>query len=108
MTDDEKRQQKAMLLLEHQETRQELEHLRTKAWNISEQISDISYWLRDAREMDAPGSRERERNEKISRNLSRYREIFNFDSVLQLRDELKRTNEKLHELDKQRKALGLA
>ena len=38
MTEDEKRQQKAMLLLEHQEAEQNLAHLEEKAERLSRRI----------------------------------------------------------------------
>jgi hypothetical protein len=90
-------------------SRQELEHLRTRAWNTGEDISEISRWLNDAREMSAslPTYQERERDAKITRDISRYRESFNFDAVLALREELKLINAKFRELAKQKKALGL-
>jgi hypothetical protein len=110
MTEDEKRQQKAMLLLQHEETRQELEHLRSKAWTISEEISEIAHWLAAAREMPASGGvdyRQRERDEKISKSQVHYREVFNFDLILSLRDELRTMNARYRELGSQKKALGL-
>lgn len=106
MTDDEKRQQKAMLLLQHEETRQELEHLRIKAWNLGEAIKEVAAWLIAAREMPL-SERDRERDEKISKNTPRYRELLNFDAISELRDVLKRTNDRFRELTKQKKALGL-
>jgi hypothetical protein len=54
-----------------------------------------------------PTYQERERDAKITRDLSRYRESFNFDAVLALREELKLINAKFRELAKQKKALGL-
>jgi hypothetical protein len=45
MTEDEKRQQKAMLLLEYQEAEQNLAHLQEKAHLISRSLSSVSQWL---------------------------------------------------------------
>jgi len=33
-----------MLLLQHEDTRQELEHLRIKAWNLSQEIGEILHF----------------------------------------------------------------
>ena len=107
MTEDEKRQQRAMVLLEHEETRVELEYLRAKAWNLSQEIGEISHWLEDAREMHGIEQRQRERDDKINKNLSRYRDAFQFDAIVALREELRNTVAKLDEIAKQKKALGL-
>ena len=106
MTDDEKRKQKAMLLLQHEETRQELEHLRTKAWTLGEEVKEIARWLDTARGQES-GYRDVELVEKIDAHLPHYRKVFDFDAIASLRDELKRTHDKLRELTTQKKALGL-
>ncbi|MGA9530168.1 MAG: hypothetical protein WBS24_18790 [Terriglobales bacterium] len=107
MTEDEKRHQRAMLLLQHEETRQELEHLRLKAFDLSKEIGEISDWLSGAREMESTGDRQRQRDEKIEKCLSHYRDVFNFDAIVALREELKRVNADLRTLAKQKKDLGL-
>jgi hypothetical protein len=109
MTTDEKRQQKAALLLEHEETRQELAHIRAKAWALSQGIKETADWLADAREMLGPASDSsaRERDEKIRDGMNSYRAMFDFAAIVALREELKVTNAKLRELAEQKKALGL-
>lgn len=47
MTEDEKRQQKAMLLLEHQEAMDHLANLQEKAKRMSRYISAVSKWVED-------------------------------------------------------------
>ncbi len=59
MTEEEKRQQRAALLLQYEETREELQYLRNKAWNLSEDIGEISHWLREAREASHPVARQK-------------------------------------------------
>jgi hypothetical protein len=59
MTEDEKRQQKAMLLLEHQEAEQHLAHLQAKAATVSARIQGVAEWLTRASRpggMDSLGS----------------------------------------------------
>ena len=110
MTEEEKHQQVAELLFAYEKTRQELEHLRTKAWNLGETIGDISHWLREAREADASAyerEREQERDENIQKNLSHYRAALDFDALLALREDLRRTNAKLRELAQMKRNLGL-
>lgn len=108
MTEDEKRQQRAMVLLEYEETRVELAHLRAKAWKLSEEIGEISQWLAGAREMQGEEQlRQRERNDKINKNLSHYRAAFDFDAIIALREELRAAIARLGEIEKQKKALGL-
>jgi hypothetical protein len=48
MTEDEKRRQKADLLLEYAETEQHLAHLREKATRQSQRIEAVSQWLSKA------------------------------------------------------------
>jgi hypothetical protein len=48
MTEDEKRQQKAMLLLEYQEAEQHLAHLEAKAASTSRRLAVVSEWLANA------------------------------------------------------------
>jgi hypothetical protein len=108
MTEDEKRQQRAMLLLQHEETRQELEHLRLKAWTMSQEIKEIADWLADAREMQSVGEfQQREKDQKIENCFSHFRDVFNFDAILALREEMKRVNASLRTIAKQKKDLGL-
>lgn len=110
MTEDEKRQQRAALLLQYEETREELQYLRNKAWNLSEQIGEVSHWLREARELQTTlrdREREQARDENIHKNLSHYRAAFDFDAILEIREDLRRANTKLCELAKQKKDLGL-
>jgi hypothetical protein len=108
MTEDEKRQQKAMLLLQYEETRQELEHLRAKAWDTSEKIKEVAYWLEEAREVtSASDHRQKERDAKITTNSQHYKVNFDFEAVSQLREELRATNARVRDLAAQKKALGL-
>ena len=110
MTEDEKRQQRTRLLLQYEDARLELEHLRTKAWNLSEDIGEISHWLREVRELQVTvlqRQREQERDENIQKNLSHYRPAFDFDALLALREDLRRANAKLRELAELKKNLGL-
>ncbi|MGB8770437.1 MAG: hypothetical protein WCC92_12520 [Candidatus Korobacteraceae bacterium] len=110
MTEEEKRQQRAALLLQYEETREELQYLRNKAWNLSEDIGEISHWLREAREALATAherEREQARDKNIQENVSHYRLAFDFDALLALREDLRRANDKLRELAKQKNDLGL-
>jgi hypothetical protein len=47
MTEDEKRQQRAMLLLEYHEAEQHLAHLREKAKLISHRLNAVSKWMEE-------------------------------------------------------------
>lgn len=48
MTEDEKRRQKADLLLEYEEAEQSVAHLREKATRIATRIEAVSRWLLNA------------------------------------------------------------
>jgi hypothetical protein len=54
MTEDEKRQQKAMLLLEYHEAEVNLAHLEVKAANISKRLGVMSEWLERASKRNDP------------------------------------------------------
>lgn len=48
MTEDEKRQQKAMLLLEYHDAEQNLAHLEAKASSASKRLVAVATWLKSA------------------------------------------------------------
>ena len=99
----ERRQQRAAALLEYEEARRKLDQLRSRAWKISDDLSEIACWLSDARDIQhGPAiSRQRLRDEKIAKNLARYRASFDFDAIVELRDEMKRIRAKLEKLGEQ-------
>src|SRR5436305_7564072 len=89
MTVDEKRQQKAMLLLEYQEAEQELAHLREKAGRTAEPFNEVAIWLKHANlPVARSGNEDETRDAEIRANLGRYREAVNFDNALALMDEI--------------------
>jgi hypothetical protein len=106
MTEDEKRQQKAMLLLEFQEAEETLAHLQEKATRMHEPIADVADWLNSCHR----GSRQTydfQRDKRIRSNLQTYRNALNFDEALSVMDEIARTEKLLEELGQRKKALGV-
>ncbi len=109
MTDDEKRQQKAMLLLEHQEAEENLAQLREKAGRISAPFAKVGKWL-EYSQMNYLGGYEREKaqiNGEIRSNLDAYRQAMNFDETLSLMDEIVAAERKLRDPSQRKQALGL-
>jgi hypothetical protein len=109
MTEEEKRQQKAMLLLEYQEAESNLAHLREKAGRVAKPYDDVAAWLTHASSFQYPASRERDAkvNANIRANLELYRKSFAFDEVVALMDEIKKAEELLAQLGRRKAELGL-
>jgi hypothetical protein len=113
MTEDEKRQQKAMLLLEYQEAESNLAHLREKAGRMSAPIEQIGKWVSHAQSAETHPAYNRYSQEyrshdaAIRTNLDLYRKSLDFDAVLALMDEIKAAEEALHKLGRRKAELGL-
>jgi hypothetical protein len=108
MTDDEKRRQKAMLLLEHQEAENDLAHLREKAGRLALRIKDVGEWLTDASPDHQHFSDDAaRRNANIRTNIALYRGALNFDDALAAMDEIVRAEELVRTLGRRKSDLGL-
>ena len=110
MTEDDKRRQRDALILQYEKTREELQYLRNQAWNLSEQIGEVSHWLREARELQTTlpdREREQAQDAHMQKELSHYRAAFDFDAIVALREDLRRVNAKLRELAEQKMSLGM-
>jgi hypothetical protein len=108
MTEDEKRQQKGLLLLEYQEAQQNLAHLKEKAYRKVEALDEVRKWMRSVQNVSTNYSPdELTRNNDIRTNLDTFRKAMNFDDVLLLMDEIKKANQLLETLEKRKADLGL-
>jgi len=108
MTEDEKRQQKGLLLLEYQEAQQNLAHLKEKAYRKVEALDEVRKWIRSVQSVSTNYSPdELTRNNNIRTNLDTFRNAMNFDDVLLLMDEIKKANQLLETLEKRKADLGL-
>ena len=109
MTEEEKRQQKAMLLLEHQEAESNLAHLREKAGRVAKPYDDVAAWLAHASSFEYPGRREEDakRDANIRANPELYRKSLPFDEAVALMDEIKKAEELLAQLGRRKAELGL-
>jgi hypothetical protein len=115
MTEDEKRQQKAMLLLECQEAEQHLAHLQEKAKRISQNILAVSKWIENrSKGYNAAGSGEEDK--VYVTEIGRYVNIFadpeiakamDFEAANSLAIELNEARRRVRELSERKKALGL-
>jgi hypothetical protein len=112
MTVDEKRQQKAMLLLEYQEAEDELASLQEKALRLSKTINDVVTFLNrncNPRVRPASAQFEREAAEADAkvRTSAVYREAFSVDKVVSTIDEIQSAYKRVQELTDRKAALGL-
>jgi hypothetical protein len=105
MTENEKRQQKAMLLLEHQEAKENLAHLREKASQLSNKLWHVRCWLDGSASMGRGDAAIN--NATIRANVGAYREALNFDLALALMDEIEQAEAIVKELETRKSALGL-
>ena len=111
MTEDEKRNQKAMLLLEYQEAEEDFAHLAEKAGLVASDMNRLSGVIGFARNHPdlSPSNSERARFERdeINKAPDRYRASVNFDSAIALLKELDEAKQKLRSLRERKAALGL-
>ncbi|SRR6266404_2334134 len=105
MTEDEKRQQKAMLLLEFQEAQENIAHLHERTRRIAEGIGEVKKWVSDAiSEFNQDWTK---RDASIRANLGFFRTLMNFDEILTLMDECAAAEILLSQLAKRKADLGL-
>src|SRR6266849_5476530 len=116
MTGDEKRQQKATLLLEYQEAEEELAHLSEKAsaWaaRLKEIVLCIEHTKPKASSCGVPEVEARlkvqnaDRLKRIASELN-YRQSMNLDAVLEFIEGMQVAQIKLEELLQRKQVLGL-
>lgn len=112
MTDDEKRQQKGLLLLEFLEAERELASLREKAGRIGREVSEVGEWLaRMSPELDHNSEYSKTANAKrdatIRASLAKYRGAMNFDEAVALMGEIEQSVKHVAALALRKSELGL-
>jgi hypothetical protein len=108
MTEDEKRQQKAMLLLEYQEEEDNIAHLKEKARRKAAQFQEIQNWLSWVASVMKPyDAEERKRDATIRANIDSFRPAINFEEALALVDEVIAAEKALGMLRNRKAELGL-
>src|SRR6266852_1773018 len=106
MTIDEKRHQKAMLLLEFQEANENLAHLREKANRIVKPVCDVAQCLKAAAEASRSyDNKETAVSFAIKADRNAYMEAL--ASVLDVLEEIRAAEEELEKLGERKAALGL-
>jgi len=108
MTTDEKREQRAMLLLEFQEAEENLAHLREKVNRYSAPIGEVEKWLHDAEIMLPsydPEAAKRDAN--IRANIGLYQKTLNFEEILTLMNEIRDAKKLVSSLSTRKANLGL-
>jgi hypothetical protein len=106
MTDEEKRKQKAMLLLEYQEAEEALAHLREKAVRIKKPFEDVAIWL-NAASLGHYQIEDLRINGTIRSNLEAYQNALKFDEALALKDEITKAEKLLEDLAARKLSLGV-
>lgn len=109
MTDQEKRQQKAMLLLECQEAEEELAHLEERAKSLTSIFRELAEWIG---RLPFPSSEtSTSYGERVlggvDLNDSKYREAMNFDALNSLVVEINKARIKVRNLKHRKDSLGL-
>jgi hypothetical protein len=111
MTEDEKRQQKAMLLLEHQEANDHLAHLEENVKRVAERIMAVSEWLERASQRGSDLNREVMWLPKVGEvNVladSKFASAMDFEAVKALFQEVKEAKARFNELAERKQLLGL-
>ncbi|PYX52883.1 MAG: hypothetical protein DMG76_27815 [Acidobacteria bacterium] len=111
MTEDEKRQQKAMLLLEHQEAEENLAHLEEKAKRVSQRIMAVAEWLERASQRGSDLNRDKIWIPKLGDvNFLADPEFgmaMDFEAAKTLFQEVRDAKDKFGELTKRKQSLGL-
>ena len=110
MTDDEKRQQKAALLLEYQETEDDLRHLHERSHRITETMTELLRTIQPnlgAIIDDRHAHYDRPTKHWDHGKIDRAREALNIDGILDLANEIRKTESKLEQLKSRKQSLGL-
>ncbi len=104
MTEDQKRDQKAHLLLEYQEAGEELAHLNERARRVSERINDVSSWLNKTIQGDIESN---EAGGFIRKQMVEYSEALNLEGAFDLVEQIRKAHQHVSELATRKSALGL-
>lgn len=116
LTESEKRQQKAELLVSYEEAQQELADLAERASAMRAVLLEVGTALEEAKpkkmtcgvpEVEARLTKIQESRLEKMRNEQKYRDAMNLDSVLLTVDLLQRAKAKVEELWERKLALGL-
>jgi hypothetical protein len=113
MTEDEKRQQKAMLLLEYQEAQEHLAHLQEKAKRISNNILAVSKWMDNCSQgYSSAAGEDRVYITDIGGTVNiltdpNVAKAMDFDAAKSLALELDEARRRLQELSERKTSLGL-
>jgi hypothetical protein len=109
MTDEEKRQQKASLLLECQEAENNLAELKEKAKRRAQAVHSIERWLKHLSGQSVPdyGEDLSKIGVMIGANLARYKQELNLDDAFALAAEIKNAETLLADLRNRKQDLGL-
>jgi len=110
MTEDQVRQQKALLLLEHQEASTELAHLQEKAKRLSDSLNAVAFWVKRVSEgyMSAEVVYIADLGGEVNIVTDpRFVAALNFDKARELVAQIISTSERCRDLQERKEKLGL-
>jgi hypothetical protein len=111
MTENDKRRQKADLLLEYEETKNLIAHLNEAAQQRKERIHAVSRWLEESRYFEhnafERANRFEDLNARIEQDRESYRSAMDFDRAEGIVKQLEEAITKLADLKQRKEALGL-
>ena len=107
MTEDEKRHQKAELLLEYQEQENELAHLREQLKLESLRIGGVLQWMRDYESTELNHTMEVERRHAAITRDPQLPISFDIAKLIELVKSIREANQKLGDLRTRKQNLGL-
>lgn len=105
MTADAKREQKAMLLLEHQEAEQELAHLVEAAKRLAGRFDEVSWWLKE-QATGATGGVCVQRDRNLSSDSQLPLDL-DYERVIAAIKQVKQARERVDDLSRRKLDLGL-
>ena len=111
MTEEEKRQQRAMLLLEFEEATDNLASLREKAGRIGRDILEVGTWLASMSAERGPSVETNRiensrRDQRIRDSLSKYKSAMGFEDAVSLMNEIAGAEKILSDLAFRKRELG--
>jgi hypothetical protein len=114
VTEDEKRQQKAMLLLEYQEADEHFAHLQEKAKRLSNNLLALSKWIEDRSQgyTVSGGSEDKVHVTEAGGwitilNNPDIAKTMDFEALKAVANELKQARARVQELSERKRSLGL-
>jgi len=109
VTTDEKKQQRANLIIEMEDAQNDFAHERETAFSLAKSLWELSQWLKEHAQQEpsgadfAAGGDLRDTNIRIQ---GKYRECLDFDRMVRLTESLKKHRQDLYNLESRKQQLN--